>query len=97
MVRLGKFQRAIKRLLVLARAMNKKGKTNFSLGGLFFELAEDEDAGLLEQVEGTEEEIKNMRWQKAIVQTFDFENFMESETVQNGQEKLEHIKQTLET
>jgi len=28
--------------------MKKKGKTNFSLGGLFFELAEDEDAGLLE-------------------------------------------------
>jgi hypothetical protein len=48
MVRLGKFQRAIKRLLVLARAMNKKGKTNFSLGGLFFELAEDEDDGIAE-------------------------------------------------
>ena len=97
MVRLGKFQRAIKRLLVLARAMNKKGKTNFSLGGLFFELAEDEEVGLLEHINGTEEEVKNIRWQKAIVHTFDFENFMENETVQDGQEKLEHIKQTLET
>jgi len=81
MVRLGKFQRAIKRLLILARAMNKKGKTNFSLGGLFFELAEEEDDNMLVAVEGTEAEKKNIRWQKAMVKQFEFENFMEAETV----------------
>ena len=61
--------------------MNKKGKTNFSLGGLFFELAEEEDDNMLVAVEGTEAEKKNIRWQKAMAKQFEFENFMEAETV----------------
>ena len=42
--------------------MNRKGKTNFSLGGLFFELAEDDDTKIVEQIKGTDEEIKNQKW-----------------------------------
>jgi hypothetical protein len=61
--------------------MNRKGKTNFSLGGLFFELAEDDDSKIVEQIKGTEEEIKNQKWQNAIVSSFALENFMDDETV----------------
>ena len=61
--------------------MNRKGKTNFSLGGLFFELAEDDDAKIVDQIKGTDEEIKNQKWQNAIAQSFTLENFMDAETV----------------
>ena len=61
--------------------MNRKGKTNFSLGGLFFELAEDDDAKIVDQIKGTDEEIKQQKWQNAIVQSFTLENFMDDETV----------------
>ena len=40
----------------MTRAMNKRGKKNFSLGNLFFELAEGEDPMLEVQIQGTEEE-----------------------------------------
>lgn len=42
-IRIKKFQRAIRRLILLTRALYKKGRKEFSLGGLIFELTESKE------------------------------------------------------
>lgn len=97
MIRLRKFQRAIRRLRILARAMNRKGKTEFRLGGLIFELAGEHQDDEFEELEGTPAQIKDFKWVRAIISQFKFEDFVNQETVEDLEDKLQHIRTTVAT
>ena len=80
--RLKKFQRAIRRLVLLTRAAKKQGKKDYNIGALVYELSENNNY-----------EKQTTDWIEIVISQLNMKDLISDDVLTELNEKIEEIKQ----
>ena len=80
--RLKKFQRAIRRLVLLTRAAKKQGKKDYNIGALVYELSENNNY-----------EKQSTDWIEIVISQLNMKDLISDDVLTELNEKIEEIKQ----